>query len=286
MDNLFEEAIYKWMQVAHLIDPVEIEERLMQVIDMAVEIAQEHLDGDEIWEAKKLLDQVIEHNQDDFVQSLYEEINAKLDNREQEFQEAIGQVNNHIQKKQYQAAIGILNTIRESFPEHGSVLDAQIVKVESAQRQIVADEEEYMQLMYTAKLLEDKENYQESLQTFEKIRQKQNSWQCPVTDISKDIERVSKMVASMQPSNKANQILTQIENLISQNKWKEANEAFENPIFNRKLLPKVEKRIAEKKKKIAELEQQHKKKVATTITLGVSCLVAAAILVYVFILSS
>ena len=89
----------------------------------------------------------------------------------------------------------------------------------------------------------------------------------------------------MQPSNKANQILTQIENLISQSKWKEANEAFENPIFNRKLLPKVEKRIAEKKKKIAELEQQHKKKVATAITLGVTCMIVVTVLVYVFILS-
>ncbi|BBM87045.1 serine/threonine protein kinase [Candidatus Uabimicrobium amorphum] len=284
MDNLFEEAIYKWMQVAHLIDPVEIEERLMQVIDMAVEIAQDHLDSDEIWEAKKLLDQVIEHNQDDFVQSLYDEINGKLDNREQEFQEAIGQVNNHIQKKQYQAAIDILNTIRDSFPEHSEVLDEQIVKVESAQRQIVADEEEYMQLMYTAKLLEDKENFQEALQTLEKIHQKQNVWRCPVTDISSDIERVSKMVASMQPSNKANQILTQIENLITQNKWKEAHEAFENPIFNRKLLPKVEKRIAEKKKKLAELQQQRKKKLATMVTLGVTCLVVVAVLVYTFAL--
>lgn len=281
MDGLFEEAIYKWHQVAHLIEPIEIEDRLMQVVDMAAEFTQEKMDNLEYFEAKTIIEQVIEYNEDEFVENMYEEILNKLNTMENEFQNAFEQVDNHFEKKQYQAGINILETMKKTYPHHKEVILKKLTEMRQLNKRFSCDEESYMELLYAAKLLEDKGNYQEALQTFEKIRQK--SWTCPITDVTKDVERVGKLVASIEPSNEASHTLTNIENLISKGQFTKAKQAFQHPIFGKKLLPKVEKRIVEKKQKIKDLEKKYKKKKLQTFILSGFFLTLVIFFIYMWI---
>ena len=243
-EGKFEEAVKLWNSMIEKTDhDNEFKERIMQVVDMMGEVAQTHLESDEIYKANEIISWLIKYSDDDFIQYLHLNIKNALKDNEAQFSKVLQEGEKHFQKKQFAAAAEAWSSGLGFNDYSDRFLKNKIQEAMKFEKKAREDESEYIHLLNTALVLEKREDYQGTLQALQKIAEKEQHWLCPVKDISKEIERIRKLKAASKFAQQAKNSLIEANSYINKGHLKKAKEVLNRPIFNHILIPTIQNRF-------------------------------------------
>ncbi len=263
-DNLIDQecyaqAIAKWREALGTSSrDKEIRDRIMQVVDWVGEKAQE-IQDENCFAAQNLLKEVIEHTEDPWIQEMWKQVGEQIEERENHLKVYLEEVEKHLEKKQFEAAIRVCQSALGLVPQKDSLLEKKIKQTSDFFHKVQGDEEELQKLIFTARTLEQREDYSGALKALERIRQKKDGWLCPVNDPGPDLERLSKLVASEKRSQKAQEILQEIDSLIKAKNWEKCTQRLSEPILKAQLLPSTQENLKIIREKVKAGHKKSKK---------------------------
>ncbi len=252
----YEEAIHVWQKKAGN-TPLhkELQDRVIQVLDIMSEEVRELLEKGFLEEAQKKLACILKYSQESYYKELQKEISEAIEKKEKTLNKVYELAEKHLQKKQFGAALEVWKSQLQKMPQERGIqkkfLETQKLLSLSQENEI-----EYSSLIKTAQKLEQREDYKGALNAMEKVRKRRDEWVYSTPDPTAEIERLKKMVISMEYSAKAQNILIEIRNILHKKQWRDAEDLLSDPVFQLPLIPSVHKSY---QNICLQLEEQHKK---------------------------
>ncbi|NUM34603.1 MAG: hypothetical protein HUU50_08670 [Candidatus Brocadiae bacterium] len=237
----YEEAILLWKRKASVSpDNKELQDRIIQVLDIMGEEARESIESGSLETAQKQLDTILKYSQDPYFQELQKQIFQMTQKKQKNLDLALEQAEKHLQKKQFSAALDVWENQLKKMPQEKQI-QQKILETQKILSLSQENEKEYWNLIEAAQKLEKREDYKGALQALEKIRKRRAEWVYSAPDPTNEIERLKKMLISMEYSHQAQALLLDVNIAISKKEWNKVEKILSEPVFQLSLIPSVQK---------------------------------------------